>query len=123
MVLQLKLRKVGNSVGLVLPKEALAHLKLEEGDSVCVTEGPDGAWLILSPDVAVVDKTGAGDAFAGALAVGLLWGRPIEEAARLAVAASAAAVGGYGAQPSYPDGPTLDRLLAGVRAQRLEDSS
>ena len=48
MVLELKLRKVGNSVGLVLPKEALSHLKLEEGDTVCVTESADGS-LRLSP--------------------------------------------------------------------------
>jgi putative addiction module antidote len=38
MVLELKLRKVGNSVGLVLPKQALAHLKVGEGDTVVVTE-------------------------------------------------------------------------------------
>lgn len=55
MVLQLKLRKVGNSVGVVLPKEALAHLKLEEGDSVSVTEGPDGS-LRLSPSKAEVTR-------------------------------------------------------------------
>jgi putative addiction module antidote len=34
MVLELKLRKVGNSVGVVLPKEALARLNVEEGDIV-----------------------------------------------------------------------------------------
>ena len=48
MVLELKLRKVGNSVGVVLPKEALAHLKLAEGDTVCVTESTDGN-LRMSP--------------------------------------------------------------------------
>jgi putative addiction module antidote len=48
MHMELKLRKVGNSVGLILPKEALSHLHLEEGDSVCVTEGPDQS-LRLSP--------------------------------------------------------------------------
>lgn len=42
MTLELKLRKIGNSVGVVLPKEALAHLKAEEGDSVLLTETPDG---------------------------------------------------------------------------------
>jgi putative addiction module antidote len=42
MVLELKLRKVGNSVGLVLPKEALAHLKAGAGDTVSVTETQDG---------------------------------------------------------------------------------
>jgi len=41
MVYELKLRKVGNSVGVILPKEVLAHLKVAEGDSLSVTEGPD----------------------------------------------------------------------------------
>jgi putative addiction module antidote len=41
MVLELKLRKIGNSVGLVLPKQALAHLKAGEGDTLVVTETPD----------------------------------------------------------------------------------
>lgn len=42
MILELKLRKIGNSVGIVLPKEALAHLKVEEGDTVTLTESQDG---------------------------------------------------------------------------------
>jgi hypothetical protein len=41
MVLELKLRKVGNSVGLVLPKQALAHLKAGEGDTVCLTDAAE----------------------------------------------------------------------------------
>jgi putative addiction module antidote len=48
VILELKLRKVGNSVGVVLPKEALAHLNAGEGDTVSVTEGPDGS-LRMSP--------------------------------------------------------------------------
>jgi putative addiction module antidote len=43
MVRELKLRKIGNSVGVVLPKEVLSYLKVEEGDTVCVTEAPDGS--------------------------------------------------------------------------------
>ncbi|MFT4572810.1 MAG: putative addiction module antidote [Candidatus Binatia bacterium] len=46
MLHELKLRKVGNSVGMVLPKEVLAHLKLGEGDTVCVTEAPDGSLRV-----------------------------------------------------------------------------
>lgn len=46
MVLELKLRKVGNSVGVVLPKEALAHLKVEEGDTICVTDAADGTLRV-----------------------------------------------------------------------------
>jgi putative addiction module antidote len=54
MAIELKLRKVGNSVGVVLPKEALAHLKVEEGQSVYLTEAPDGGYRVTSgsPDFA-----------------------------------------------------------------------
>ena len=55
MLLELKLRKIGNSVGVILPKEALAHLAIAEGDSVAVTDGPDGT-LRLSPSKAEVTR-------------------------------------------------------------------
>lgn len=48
MVLELKLRRVGNSIGLVLPKEALAYLNVDAGDTICVTQGADGS-LRMSP--------------------------------------------------------------------------
>ena len=52
MVLELKLRKVGNSVGLVLPKQALAHLKAGEGDTVCLTSATDGSMRVTAnPEV------------------------------------------------------------------------
>jgi putative addiction module antidote len=38
----LKLRKVGNSVGVLLPQEALAALHVDEGDTIFFTEAPDG---------------------------------------------------------------------------------
>ena len=41
----LKLTQIGNSVGVVLPKEALAQLKLEKGDTVFLTETPGGFAL------------------------------------------------------------------------------
>jgi putative addiction module antidote len=53
MVLELKLRKIGNSVGIVLPKQALAHLKVGEGDTVCLTEATDGSVrMTANPAVA-----------------------------------------------------------------------
>jgi putative addiction module antidote len=55
MVLELKLRKVGNSVGIVLPKEALSYLNVGEGDTVCVTEAGDGS-LRMSPTSADVTR-------------------------------------------------------------------
>jgi putative addiction module antidote len=48
MILELKLRKIGNSVGVILPKEALSHLKVDEGDTVALTETPDGYRLSQS---------------------------------------------------------------------------
>jgi putative addiction module antidote len=48
----LKLTRIGNSVGLVLPKESLARLGVALGDSVFLTESPDGYRLTpYDPDV------------------------------------------------------------------------
>ncbi len=44
----LKLTQVGNSVGLILPKEILAKLNLGKGDTVYLTEVADGG-MKLSP--------------------------------------------------------------------------
>jgi len=41
----LKLIQIGNSVGVILPKEVLARLKLSKGDTLHVTETPDGIAL------------------------------------------------------------------------------
>ena len=44
----LQIRRIGNSVGLILPKELLARLKLKEGDQLHVIEEPERAFK-LSP--------------------------------------------------------------------------
>ena len=49
-MLPLKVRKVGNSLGIVLPKEALARLKVEEGESLYLTESPDGGYRLTPFD-------------------------------------------------------------------------
>jgi putative addiction module antidote len=41
-MIALKLTRVGNSTGMVLPKEVLARLKVDQGDTVFLTETPDG---------------------------------------------------------------------------------
>ncbi|HUG22813.1 AbrB/MazE/SpoVT family DNA-binding domain-containing protein [Piscinibacter sp.] len=41
----LKLTQIGNSVGVILPKEVLARLKVEKGDVVYLTESADGVRL------------------------------------------------------------------------------
>ena len=44
-MIQLKLTKIGNSVGVVLPKELLAQLKVGLGDSLFCSEMPDGVRM------------------------------------------------------------------------------
>jgi len=41
----LKVRKIGNSLGVVLPKEVLAKLRVSEGDELSVSETPNGVAL------------------------------------------------------------------------------
>lgn len=41
----LTIRKIGNSEGVILPKEILARLHVREGDQVFLTETPDGITL------------------------------------------------------------------------------
>ena len=43
----LKLTQIGNSIGVILPKEVLARLKLSKGDLLHLTDTPDG--LALTP--------------------------------------------------------------------------
>ena len=42
----LKLTQIGNSVGVVLPREMLARLGVEKGETLFVSEAPDGLRLV-----------------------------------------------------------------------------
>ena len=44
----LKLTQIGNSVGVILPKEVLTRLKVEKGDVLYWSENPNG--VSLSPN-------------------------------------------------------------------------
>jgi len=50
MPIELKIRKIGNSYGVVLPKEALQHLKVEEGQSLYLTEAPEDSYRVAAND-------------------------------------------------------------------------
>lgn len=43
--MKLKITSIGNSAGLILPKEILARLRVEKGDELYVLETPDGIKL------------------------------------------------------------------------------
>jgi ribokinase len=95
--------------GLARGGQAQALLALGPKSAV-ITLGAGGAYaadaaggaLVPSPRVTVVDTTGAGDAFTGALAWRLSLGDSLREATALAARAGAAAVTARGAQGSYP---------------------
>jgi ribokinase len=87
-----------------------ACVKLKAGG--CAVFSADVESVIHAPEVDVVDKTGAGDAFAGALAVALLERRPLEDAARFAVFCSTLATTVYGSQAAYPERARLEQVLA-----------
>ena len=49
----LKITKIGNSAGVILPKEVLAKLRADVGDALYLTEAPDGVRLTAAdPDFA-----------------------------------------------------------------------
>lgn len=49
----LKITKIGNSAGVILPKEVLARLRAGIGDTLHITEAPDGIRLTAAdPDFA-----------------------------------------------------------------------
>lgn len=93
----------------------------ERGAGCVLAKLPRGGCAVLSgrdrfsvePEevVQVVDKTGAGDAFAGAFAVGILEQRHLREAVRMAVATAGIAVGRYGSQAAYPKRGDLEAKL------------
>lgn len=58
----LKLTQIGNSIGVILPREVLGRLKLEKGESVFLTETPDG-YTITPYDPALDEQIQAGREF------------------------------------------------------------
>ena len=55
-MLELKVRKIGNSLGVVLPKEAVSRLHAREGDRLFLIEGADGAYQLTPYDPAFEKK-------------------------------------------------------------------
>ena len=53
MAKKLKVRRIGNSLGVILPKEILDQLRVEEGDGLDYSASKDGVRLFATnPDFA-----------------------------------------------------------------------
>ncbi len=124
------------------PGEALAPSQVPQCAEALLSRGPrhvliklgaQGAYLasrdglrrhIPPYKVRAVDTTAAGDAFNGALAVGLLQGKGPVEAASFASAVAALSVTRKGAQPSMPSAQEVGKFLKKARVTdgRVEEA-
>jgi putative addiction module antidote len=64
-MLELKVRKIGNSLGVVLPKEAICRLHAGDGDRLFLIEAPDGAYQLTPYDPAFEKKMGKAEDIIG----------------------------------------------------------
>jgi putative addiction module antidote len=62
-MIALKLTQIGNSVGVILPKEALAKLGVAKGDTLYLTDAPGGEMRISAYDQEVAEEVAMGEAF------------------------------------------------------------
>jgi ribokinase len=92
------------------PRQAGRLLMARTGSPVVITLGArgavvvthDGAEMVQAPLVDVIDTTGAGDTFCGALAAEMATGSTLVEAARVAVRAASLSVTARGARTGMP---------------------
>lgn len=99
--------------------------------NIVITLGREGSiWLgmrdrIVQPAFLseVVDTVGAGDAYLGALAAGLINGVEVHEAIRRASAAGAIAVSRSGAYDALPTSEEIERVVSSIAVKRSERSA
>jgi putative addiction module antidote len=55
-MIELKVRKIGNSLGVVLPKEVINRLRTKDGEPLFLVEAPDGGYQLTPYDPAFETK-------------------------------------------------------------------
>lgn len=60
-MIALKVTQVGNSAGVVLPKEALVEMGVEKGDTIYLTKAPDGSMRLSPYDDEVARQIALGE--------------------------------------------------------------
>jgi len=102
---------------------AMKHLIARGTKAVCITDGAEGVlatdgtnvYHCLPADCAVVDATGAGDAFGTGATWALLSGKNLPTAVRAGTINAMSVVGSVGAQPGLLDLTTMERRLSESR--------
>jgi ribokinase len=121
---ELEAATLGGTFGWPIAPEPFARAAVgsHAALTVVVTLGAQGAlaargremWQVDAPAVDVVDTTGAGDAFVGALAAAFDRGDDLSEALGFGVAAGSLACTAHGAQSALPERAAIDALLRSV---------
>lgn len=96
--------------GRVLEEQGARAACVRLPDGGCVLVEKHHTTVIRPVPLQVIDTTGAGDAFTGALAVAVAENRPLPDAVRFAVAASHLAVTRYGSQAALPDRAQIEQM-------------
>ena len=55
-MVELKVRKFGNSLGVILPKEVIQRLRTAEGKRILLIEAPDGAFQFAPSDAELEEQ-------------------------------------------------------------------
>jgi putative addiction module antidote len=61
IVIEVKVRKIGNSLGVVLPKEVINRLNTGDGEPLFLVEGPQGTYQITPYDPEFEKKMASAD--------------------------------------------------------------
>ena len=62
-MLRIRVRKVGNSLGFILPAPAARTLRVAEGDDLFLTQAPGGSYRITSYDPEFADAMETAESF------------------------------------------------------------
>ena len=64
-MVELKVRKFGNSLGVILPKEVISRLRTKDGEPLFLIEAPDGSYELTPYDPAFERKLAKAEVIIG----------------------------------------------------------
>ncbi len=112
------------------PIEGIKILARKVPNRLIMTDGKNGAYFIRNgsifnirpPEVKIVDTTGAGDNFHGALALALSRNFTLEDSVKLAIAVATLSCSGYGGRAAVPEWGKALNISKSLKALRVCDA-